>query len=234
METEEIWLIDESPTQAETEAAVEREVGRRTRSAGLTPAPDLAIRFKDIVVHDNKRWFGESDIRFDAVVLHGNAEPEDPTSFYTPATFRFGRVADGDTLPSAQLMVFRGRPRHFLDMFVTVSRDTKDSDDLADLLGTALKSDELKGSASAVLGLAVAAPHVAAVMTALTAATTIGKVAYDVVRKATGSTIGLYHCSWLEQRDRFGLGRHPDAGEHRVKDLSFWFEVVEDVAPPST
>jgi len=26
----------------------------------------------------------------------------------------------------------------------------------------------------------------------------------------------------------FGIGRHPQAGFHKVKDLSFWYEIIRE------
>lgn len=71
----------------------------------------------------------------------------------------------------------------------------------------------------------VVAPQVAAMTAALQAATRIGEFAYQVLRRVTGGTVGLYHTSWLEHRDGFGLGRHPEEGAFRVKDLSFAYGI---------
>jgi hypothetical protein len=66
------------------------------------------------------------------------------------------------------------------------------------------------------------------VTAAIGAAITIGNFAYEVLRQVTGATVGLYRASWLQERDRFGLGRHPESGSYRVKDLEFWYEIVPD------
>ena len=71
----------------------------------------------------------------------------------------------------------------------------------------------------------VAAPQVAAVNAAIQAATRLGTFAYQVLRRVTGNTVGLYHTTYLEVRDGFGLGRHPEQGTHRIKDLSFSYEI---------
>jgi hypothetical protein len=38
--------------------------------------------------------------------------------------------------------------------------------------------------------------------------------------------VGLLHTSWLEYRDGFGVGRHPESDNYRLRDLSFWYEIV--------
>jgi hypothetical protein len=79
-----------------------------------------------------------------------------------------------------------------------------------------------------LLGLAVAAPQAVAVTAAIGAAATVGNLAAKILAQAAGDTIGLYRTTWLQQRDRFGLGRHPAAGCFQQKDFEFWYEIVLD------
>ena len=148
-----------------------------------------------------------------------------------PGTLRFGRVADGDRLPTGEggLLLFEGLARYFIDIFITVSRDRKDSDDLATALSKSLGDKEMQTALSAVVGLVVAAPTAATVTGAVAAAGVIGDAAYRILKAITGNTIGLFRASWLQFPDRFGIGRHPSGQEpYEVKDLSFWYEIVRN------
>lgn len=127
------------------------------------------------------------------------------------------------------LLIFYGQAVYFLDIFITVSRDRKDSDDLATILSKNLQSTEIQGAVGTVLTLA-AAPQVATVMAALSATSMLGNFAYQVLSQATGNTIGLYRTSWLQYKDGFGIGRHPKQGLHNVKDFSFWYEILKEEA----
>jgi hypothetical protein len=171
-----------------------------------------------------------ADVRIDALVVHGYPKDESPDSCYKPGTFRFSRVADGDALPIGEsgLLLFLGIPHHFLDVFITVARDTKDSDDLANLLQKATDSDEYKTAASGFRQLMSATPTAAMISAGLEASMAVGNLAYRILRQVSSSTIGLYRASWLQQRDRFGEGRHPETGSHRVKDLSFSLEITRE------
>ncbi len=53
-----------------------------------------------------------------------------------PQTFRFPGIKSQDRLPTGEngLLIFYGKALHFLDIFITVSRDRQDSEDLATLL----------------------------------------------------------------------------------------------------
>jgi hypothetical protein len=225
------WLIDEtSPLTVKELTASLPDDSTSLRGANRA---NLAVRLNDLVVHDTRKRFGGARVRLDAIVVHGVAiEEATPASFYQPTTFRFEDVRDGDRLPieAPGLLTFYGRPRHFIDISITMSRDTDDAGDLSDLIATGLNSSEWKDASGELLGLAVAAPPAAAIVAAVGAAAVIGNLAADVLQKVTGKTIGFYRTAYLQHRDRFGLGRHPETDAFRHKDLSFWYEIVADRA----
>src|SRR5713226_6533018 len=94
-----IWLIDETkPLNDAARRQMERELPKDHKGTmrGAQTAPNLAIRIQDMIIHDTKKWFGDADIRLDALVIHGIGTKENPETFYMPQTFRFPRVRDGD------------------------------------------------------------------------------------------------------------------------------------------
>ncbi|MCC5659173.1 hypothetical protein LC608_19755 [Nostoc sp. XA010] len=233
--TQQQWLIDEAvPPDTVAIEQIERELNsnqRGGRESFIQPqAITLAVRLQDIMIWDTKKWFGDADIRLDALVVHGNARQGDLTSAYVPKTFHFPGIQDQDRLPTGEngLLIFYGNALHFLDIFITVSRDRKDTDDLATLLSQQLQSTELQGAVGTLVGLAVASPQVSTITTAIGGASILGNVAYQVLSKVTGNTIGLYRTSWLQYKDGFGIGRHPQVGSHKVRDLSFWYEIIRE------
>ncbi|MEI8354696.1 MAG: hypothetical protein WCG31_01145 [Deltaproteobacteria bacterium] len=223
----ESWLIDESLAIDET--ALDAQLKKLTVMRGKK-TPALAIRINDLFIYDTKKWFGSADIRLDALVIHGPKE-EHANNFLYPSTYRFSGIKDGQRLPivSPGQCLYYGHPCQFLDISIFVSRDTKDSDELATLLNTELKSEEWQNAASSVLALSAAAPQAAAIAAAVGGAVTLGNIAYKVMKNITSNTIGLYRVSWLQYRDQFGIGRHPETGAYREQDFSFWYEVVLDI-----
>ena len=145
-------------------------------------------------------------------------------------------MRDGDRLPFGPggMLMFHGPASHFLDVRILVSRDRKDTLDLAQLLSGAAGSAQTGKSLSTLLGLAITAPQVAAVTAAVEAAATLGDLAFRLLQAATGATIGLYRSCHLEYRDGFGVGRHPGPGQgaFRVKDLSFRYEIGREGPGP--
>lgn len=238
------WEIDDLTARLPSAADVrqiERELatlGVEGSLRGAAEAPNLAVRLKDIFIDDNDKLFGSANIRLDALVVHGNADAVQAGGFYAPETFRFSGVRDKYQLPTGDtgLLLFVGKPLHFLDIFITASRETKDSDDLATLLSDQLQSDEAQTAIKALLALTAVAPQAAAVAAAVSAAAMLGNLAYKVVRLATGNSIGMYRTAYLQHRDNFGIGEHPDDGDGKVfirhNALSFKYEILEDTTPP--
>jgi hypothetical protein len=112
------WLIDEGhPLHELSNETLGQEARASLRSGQLRGGRKrhVAIRLHDVVIHNNRKWFGEANIRLDALVIHGNREIGRPDSFYSPRTFRFERVAKGDRLPIGEtgLLIFYGVPRYF-------------------------------------------------------------------------------------------------------------------------
>src|SRR3989442_13006977 len=124
------WLIDEAKAvDAVTRRELDKSLAATMRGEKRSAKTALAIRLKDMVIHDNRKWFGGAEIRLDTLVVHGKNPLAKEDTFYKPTTQRFARVRDGERLSigDSGLLIFYGQPRHFVDISITVSRDRKDS-----------------------------------------------------------------------------------------------------------
>jgi len=201
---------------------------RIPRSFGPAPGA-VAIRLKELIVHRNRLLFGsqfKGDVRIDAVVITGGTD--DPT--YQMKTASFPGIKDGDRLPFDDLLVFHGPVANFVDIAVWVSRDRKHGPSLTELLQKELSSTEFKTAAITLAGLAVAAPHAAAIVGGLGAAATICNISSRLLSAALGVSIGLYRTSALAH-EGFGVGRHPSTGAVRAQDFSFAFDILDVTQP---
>ena len=122
------WLIDEAmPPDAIAIEQIDREISynqRRGKESAIQPqAVNLATRLQDIMIWDTKKWFGDAQMRLDALVVQGHATPGEPASFYMSQTFRFPGIKSNDRLPTGEngLLIFYGEALHFLDIFITKS-----------------------------------------------------------------------------------------------------------------
>ncbi|UWZ37090.1 caspase family protein [Dactylosporangium roseum] len=187
----------------------------------------VAVRLGELVVHRNRALLG-ADIRVDAVVTTGGAPPEaarTTTPVYTAQTARFSNVRDDHRLPLDNLLVYLGPATDFLDIAVFVSRDTKDSLALSDLMRQELVDQEVQAAGAQLAGLFLAAPQAAIAVAAVGAGAVVVNVAYKLLLGAVGKSIGLYRTSLLAH-EGFGVGRHPaDGSLRRAQDFSFSFTV---------
>jgi hypothetical protein len=188
-----------------------------------------ALRLNELIIHNNRTWFHEGDIRLDALVVQGSGSTS-KSDFYHPSTFSFPRVADGEALSIGQpgLLLYYGQPRYFLDLFLLVSRDSGNSDKLSDLLNRSVTAKALDPAVTPLLELATSAITANAISLAMQAAVTVGNVAYRAVQAVTSNTIGIYRASFLQVADKFGAGKHPETGYLDVKDLSFKYEILAE------
>jgi hypothetical protein len=177
----------------------------------------VAVRLAELRVHRNRAMFG-ADIRVDAVVLTGGGEATKPV--YRARTERFSGIKDGDRLPLDTMLVYYGPAVDYLDLAVWVSRDAKGSLALGDLIEAGLTGPEVQ-EALAQFGEAM---HATAAAMALGAGAVVINLAYKVLRRAVGDSVGLYRTSLLAQ-ENFGIGRHPPKDMLRAQDFSFAYTV---------
>ena len=220
------WMMEDGELDAELAFVGTRGATRGPSTArAVEPSRNVAVFLRPLVVRDTGKWFGSANLRLDAIVSHGGSAK---ATLFHPTTVRFPRVVDGDDLAGEDngLLIFYGKPAHFLVMNVALSRDTGDSDDLAALI----HREAEEGSVAALIGQlgAAASPHIAAVQAGLQAALGLGELAYKLVRQVSPVALGLYRASWLGQRHGFGVGRHPAAGTRREKDFELAYEIVVD------
>jgi hypothetical protein len=232
------WLKDEArPIDAEARRALAAQLESTGPVMRGRPLANLAVRLNHVVIHNTKKWFGDAEIRLDVLVVHGANPDASDGEFFKPTTLRFERIRDGDALPIGDggVLIFYGRPKHFIDISITASRNRQDTEDLSKLLAERAKNDDFKSSAAVILGMTAVAPQAAAVVAGVEAASSLANTAAEVLLKATNGTIGVYHTSYLQYRDRFGLGRHPEAGAFAIQDFSLAYEVVVDerARPPA-
>lgn len=220
------WIVDGPGITPPTDEVLLDEV--RHGAVRHVPRARLAIRLLDVVVHSNRRWFGEASVRLDVLVVHGGGRS--PMVEYAPSTFLFPRIADGDHLPIGQggLLLFHGQPKWFLDMFVMLSRDKPGIAPLPGLVVELAMSDAVVSLEANALAMAGGVPDPQVLALALQSTLAVGQAALTYLGKETRSTIGLYRDSWLPGRDQWGVGRHPQHGLLTTKDVSLAFEIVQE------
>lgn len=215
------FQIDENPSgQAaarEADAWLARGIDVATKPPAPTPtdAPSaIAIRLADLVVNKNRAVFS-ADVRVDALICTRAADGQPGHATWTQP---YSDIKDGERLPLDNGLLYLGPVHDFVDITLFVSRDTAGSLSLAKLFAERANSPEFQSAAGALLitAGAVAAPWV----TAVGASAVLARMAYELVLRVAGTSIGLYRTSFL-RRERFGVGQHPTEGLYRAQDFSF-------------
>jgi len=181
---------------------------------GVPQPATISIRLDELVVDKDRPLFA-ADVRVDALICTRSATSD---SAYRVATMQFKGIKSGERLPVERPPLFLGPVRDFVDLCLWISRDTDETLQLADLFAKQTASAELRDAESALLATAgsLAAPWV----TAVGASAVLARIAYELILRAAGKTIGLYRTSYLAQ-EQFGVGRHPVAGLYRAQDFAF-------------
>jgi hypothetical protein len=191
---------------------------------GLQPLASprsVALRIREIALHRNGALWGSAKVRIDTLALTGAASEH----AYHAKTEVF-RAEKNQILPLTDLLVFEGPVERFLDFGIWVGRDEDEIAMLQSLLDDAAQKGDLKSAVATLSGLAVAAPHAAALAAAGIAVGRIVSFASKLLIATVGTSIGLYRQSFLPH-EQFGTGRHPREGVIRANDFSFAFEVID-------
>ena len=89
------WLKQEGTFDESTLKLGSAKYRSASDPGGAAPSKhNIAIFIKQLTVRETGKWFGDANLRLDALIVHGGKGEE----LYQPQTFRFPRVADGDNL----------------------------------------------------------------------------------------------------------------------------------------
>jgi len=197
-----------------------------TPRGGVSPPEKVAVRLAALSVRKNRALL-RATVRLDAMVITGDPEGR---AMATPVTQRFPGIASGDLLPMANLLLYVGPVHEFLDLAIWVNRDDDKGASLADLFANEVSRPAVKSALTVVGGLILAAPTVAVGVGAVVAVAELVRVGAHLVSTAVGKNIGLYRTSLLPY-ERFGVGRHPEAGMQEAQEIGFAYEVLEQPRP---
>lgn len=197
------WLIqDETPFQPSLLLATS---SRSTR----TRAP-YAVVLRAIRVLNNRRLFFSSDVLVYTVVVDGYPDVASDLPVWTQ-TLSFSGVKDGANLsidPESGYVIYQGRPRDFLNVYLLAVRDTQTTREFTRVL----KENMVAAGVATLAGAAVS------IFAGLPAGTTVSATR-DLITGAVNTTldyfirrkdpvIGVYYGSLLKQDD-FRSGLHP-------------------------
>ncbi|WP_155388114.1 hypothetical protein [Catellatospora paridis] len=220
------WEISDEADFAYTADLLEEECRASAPRRGASP--HLAITLTELLVVQTHKWFGAADVKLDALVAHGAKDAGSVA--YSVRTLPFAGVRKGEFLPigAPGLLLYEGRPRRFIDLFLILSRDDAASPTAQAVLEEVVATGE---TLQLPLELATATgfiPESELLAAGLKTAVAVGDLVLARMRQHRPAIIGMFRASWLRGRDNWGIGQHPPQGRFDVSGMSFSFSVVDE------
>jgi hypothetical protein len=204
-----------------------RQIAMLAPEAWIVPATDGAVRasssltislaLADLVVGTDPE-IGPA-LRLDALVCTRSARG---TSSIAAWTRRYRCIDPSGDVSSDQAIVFHGAVHDFVDICLWLSRDAPGGPDLEHLLARRAGSREVRDATCALVSRDVA------VAAAAGGSAVLSRIAGDVLREATGTSIPLFRTAFAAH-DGFGTRRHRVAQTcaARARGISFSLVVAE-------
>jgi hypothetical protein len=198
------WLLKE-----ESKFELAQAAGGASRAARSKKTYSILLR--DVTVLDNRRLFGAADIIVYSVVVDGYPDMKSGQPFWTKQ-LTFANVKDGATLssidPDLGVLIYRGRARDFVNLYLLVVRDTQSSRDLAKLLQENFIAQGIGTVAGAAVSIFANLPPQITAPMARELTTTAVDTTLDYFTGQKNLVIGTYYASLLKAQ-AYGLGLHP-------------------------
>lgn len=198
------WLLQEEETFKPS--LLIRSAARASRADAVH-----AILLRAVRILDNRRLFFSSDIIVYCVVVDGYPDMKSGMPFWTQQ-YDFFKVKDGATLPidpEGGLLLYHGRPREFLNLYLLAIRNTEASREFAKLLKENFVAQGLGTLAGAAVSIYANLPPEVTVPAARDLTTTAVDTTIDYFARRGNLVIGVYYASLIGGSGNYGLGYHP-------------------------
>ncbi|MBI2851675.1 MAG: hypothetical protein HYX84_01030 [Chloroflexi bacterium] len=199
-----MWLARE-------EASFEQKLFVPGAARAARSKNNYSILVRAVHILDNRRLFGASDVIVFTVVVDGYPDMKSKAPFWAQE-FKFVDVKDGATLPiDADLgaLIYRGKPRDFLNLYILVVRDMESTRRFADLLSKNLVAKGLGTLAGAAVSIFSGLPSTMTVPVVRDLTTQAVETTLDYFRQQKNVAIGTYYASLIKEKNDFGSGLHP-------------------------
>jgi hypothetical protein len=197
------WLVEE--VQSFKPAVLTAYATRSARSKH-----EYSLLLRGLRVLDNRKFWGSSDINLFTVVVDGYPDMRTGRPFWSQE-LRFTGVKDGSLLaidPDMGQLIYQGRPKDFLNLYLLVMRDTTATADFAQLLKKNFVAEGIGTAAGAAISIFAGLPAPMAASAARDLATKAVNATLDHYSKRKAVVVGTYYGSLLGDVD-YGRGLHP-------------------------
>jgi hypothetical protein len=197
------WLVEEEQTFKP--AALGAYATRSSRAKAT-----YSLLLRGLKVLDNKKFWGASDINVVSVVVDGYPDMKTGRPFWAQE-MKFSGVRDGALLsidPDMGQLIYRGRPKDFLNLYLLVVRDTGATAGFAKLLQKNFLAEGIGTVAGAAVSIFAGMAAPVAASAARDMATRAVNATLDYYAKRKELLVGTYYGSLIGEMD-YGRGVHP-------------------------
>jgi hypothetical protein len=197
------WLLKEEPS-------FEPSLMIQSASRAVRSKETYSILLRNVTVLDNRRLLLSADVIVYTLVIDGYPDMQSNQPFWGEE-FHFFGVKNGAVLPidpEHGVQIYRGKPRHFMNLYVLVVRDTRATRDFAQLLKDNFVAKGIGTLAGAAISIYGNLPPQVTVETARELTTTVTDTTLDYFSKQKNLVIGVYYGSLIREKD-YGLGLNP-------------------------
>jgi hypothetical protein len=197
------WLLKEEPS-------FEPSLMVQSASRAVRSKETYSILLRNVTVLNNRRLLLSADVIVYTVVVDGYPDMKSSQPFWGEE-FHFFGVKDGAVLPidpAHGVQIYRGKPRHFMNLYVLVVRDTQTTRDFAKLLKDNLVAEGIGTLAGAAVSIYANLPPQITVEMARELTKKAADTTRDYFSKQRNLVIGVYYGSLIREKD-YGLGLNP-------------------------
>lgn len=169
-----------------------------------------SILLRTVRILDNRRLFFASDIIVYTVTVDGYPDMKSEKPFWTQQ-FNFSDVKDGATLSidtNTGVLMYRGWPRGFLNLYLLVIRDTKSTQSFTKILQDNFVAQGLGTLAGAAVSIYADLPPTVTVPMTRDLTTKAVETTLDYFSNQQNLAIGTYYASLIKEK-KYGVGLHP-------------------------
>ncbi|AIF85025.1 hypothetical protein NTE_02990 [Candidatus Nitrososphaera evergladensis SR1] len=215
------WLrVDEQAFSGGVEHLVEPEYYNGSCALSL-----LKVR-----ILETRKLFGATDVILYSIVVNGLPDMKSGTPFWSRQD-KFPQVKKGATLsidPDLGVLLFRGRPQGFLNLYLVAVRDTEETRQFAQLLKENFVAKGIGTIAGSLIQIFSGPTGPVTVPLAREATTQAVEATIDYFAKQKNLAIGVYYASLIREKN-YGLGYHPNDYPDSMINCDGHFEVAYEV-----
>jgi hypothetical protein len=199
------WLLEEEPP-------IKRSLLLSIDSRAAPVKETYSVILHRVIIISNGRLFGKANLIGYFIIVNGYPDMKTGNPFWAQR-LDFYNVRDGqafvyDSNGDTGYLLFRGRPKDFLNLYFLVVKDNQSTRDFARILKANFASEGIGLAVGAAVSIFSGLPPTATGIDAYNLTKKAVDITLDYFSQQRNTVIGIYRTSLLKEND-YGFGWHP-------------------------